>query len=220
MISVRIDNLKHFLVTCLLSVMAVTLAVNEVVKAEAGQSDSARAKAFVDGFVNEAIATLADESVDQASRVQRFRSMAEWYFDSEVMGRLAAGRMWAAAGDASKIRYLKAFNEFNIITWERRLRSYAGEKVIIDRAVVNDDGTIMIHSNVRMKEGEKIAITWRLAQKQRRFTIVDIYVANMSMIITMRQDFSSLARQEGNRLQGLTEALEKKVAELNAEKTN
>lgn len=202
-------ELKRFVLVCFVGGAALVMAANDYMNA-----DFDRAKAFISGFVKDAMMTISSKEMPRPERLKQFESMVTWYFSVDRMGRFAAGRYWKAGSEDDQKAYIAAFRDFSVMTWENRLSGYDGETVEVGAARAHDDGTILVEMFVAMKDGRKIPVMWRLQQDKRRFSVVDVMIESVSLATTMRSDFSSITRQSGGALSGLTKALIAKASSL------
>jgi phospholipid transport system substrate-binding protein len=87
-----------------------------------------------------------------------------------------------------------------------RFSDYLGQGVKVAGSSAEDNGTIVVHSNIDMPSSEDILVDWQLRRTDGNLAIVDIIVEGVSMNVTQRSEFASLIQSHGG-VNGLIEAL-------------
>ncbi len=103
------------------------------------------------------------------------------------------------------------FRDFIVKSYSKRFSSFAGEQLkIIDSRAAGEHDTIVFSTLVR-PEGKPTRVSWRLRRYADDFKIIDVIVEGVSMLITQRDEFSSVIRKSGGELDGLITLLQDKV---------
>ena len=66
---------------------------------------------------------------------------------------------------------------------------------LIDMEIFNDIGNLVI--------------TWRVKKSKQRFFVIDLLIANISLVVTKRSDFNSMLKNVNNDLQKFNVLLKK-----------
>ena len=73
-------------------------------------------------------------------------------------------------------------------------------------------------SEIKRPDGVKpIRVDWRVGTNGAVYKLLDVIVEGASMSNTLRSDFGSIVRREGNQIGGLLAALREKTEALKAE---
>jgi phospholipid transport system substrate-binding protein len=189
-------------------------AVSLAAPASAGPADEAAA--FITGLADKAIETLASSDVTEAERVKRFREMFRENFAVEDIGKRVLGRYWRRTTPDEQKRYLTLFEDYITVSYAKQFASYAGEKLIITKTLIENNKTATVFSEIQLPNGgqKPVRVDWRLEGTGTQFKIIDLVVEGVSMSTTLNSDFGSIIRNNGGRIAGLLDVLEEKTVSL------
>ena len=166
---------------------------------------------FIADLGNRAIRTLADTSVNDASRRMQFRELFLLGFDVNTLSRYAIGRYWRKASKDERSEYQQLFTDFIVGTYAARFGQYSGEKFAVtgERAVKGKD--TIVQSEIIRPAGAPVRVDWRVRLRKNGYKVVDIIVERVSMAITQREEFASVIRRNGGKVEGLISVLRSKT---------
>ena len=180
--------------------------------AENSESFESGAIKFIEKLAEEALQTLTKSELTAQERRQSFRELMHRYFAFNVIAKWVLGRYWRTANDKQKEEYLALFEKLMVITYADRFETYAGEKLIIEKAETRGEDDALVHSQLIRPDGQQpVAVIWRLRTKDSFYKIVDVMVEGLSMGITQQKEFSSVIRKNNNKVEGLLSELRKRV---------
>lgn len=173
-------------------------------------SNAADPASFVDNLAKRAIPVLTDASIPQAEREAQFRSLMKEGFDTREIAQLVLGRYWRQASDEQKQDFIGLLEDYLVRLYAARFREYSD--VSLEVAGVRDepDGAL-VHSTLVRPSGPPVNLDWRVEQQGGKYSITDLVVEGVSMVITQRSEFASVIRQGGGQVQALIDVLRKKV---------
>ena len=168
------------------------------------------------------ITTLADKALaeikkNSAARPQmeaNFKVLLETYFDVPSISRFVLARYWRVATEAERAEFTKLFEQLVVQSYAARFSEYSGETFKINNVVKNqpDPGDAIVHSTIQAAGQEPVRADWRLKATGGHYRIVDVKIEGVSMVQTFRDEFASVIRTNGGTVNGLNEALRKKIA--------
>ena len=168
-------------------------------------------KSLIEDISTRGIGFLSDKSLGEKKRESEFRDLLNDSFDMKTIGRFALGRYWRGTTDAQKKEYQKLFNELIVRVYTARFKEYDGQKLEVAGArkdSANDD-VIVKSLIIPNSGGQKVAVEWRVRQKNGKFKVVDISVEGVSMALTQRSDFASVIQRGGGDVEALLAHLRK-----------
>jgi ABC-type transporter MlaC component len=176
------------------------------------QSD---ARAMVTGMAEAVIATLR-AGADKATREARFREMYRRNFDNAGIGAWAAGRAFQAASPAARQQYLATFESYVVKAYAAQLTKYKGERLRVDKVETDGRYTVvtsnLVHPDPRA--AREIEMRWRLSPAAGRFVVSDVVIDKISMALTEKRAFTDWLNEKGGTLEGLTQKLKEKIADV------
>ena len=196
-------------------VCAALLAVSSwAVRPANAQSADPGAVAFIQNLGNEAVSTFSNKSVPREQAVQRFRGLLYQGFDVPYIGRWVLGRYWNSASPQQQAEYQKLFEQLIVKTYADRFVEYSGEtfKIIGNQPAGETDSSVT--TQIVRPNGPPVNVDWRVRKRDNHYKIIDVMVEGVSMGITQRQEFASVIESNGGKVEGLIQALRRKVGQM------
>src|SRR6185312_2786769 len=192
-----------------LLVLVVGLTFFAATSAGAAANDAA---GFINDLVQAALKSLANKQLSQADRVKDFRSLLDRNFDMPRISRFVLGRYWKDASPEDRQHFRTLFEEYVVRSYAARFSEYSGEQVKITGSRPEGETTTLVQSEIIRTNGAPPAkVDWRVHKNDHDFKIVDVDVEGVSMIVTQREEFSSVIQRTGGAA-GLNRELEQKLA--------
>lgn len=190
-----------------------SLPIHHALSATDATGNGDGAKQFITDLANRAIAVMADKSLSDKDRVQKFQDLFIASFDLPTIGEHVLGRFWRSASADQRSQFLKLFQEQEVLVWSVRFKGYNGEKLAVQSADP-DGGGYKVESQISRSSGAPIPLEWSVSQAGGNWRITDIVVEGASMSLTLRQDFSSVIEANGGKVDALLTAMQKKIDQL------
>lgn len=173
---------------------------------------SAQAK-FIQNLGDQAISILSDKKLTPEARDTKFRDMLHNSFDLRTIGRFVIGRNWAAATPEQQEEYMKLFESLVVKTYSDRFALYTGEGFKVRSSAPENDKDTVVNSEISHPDGSKgTTVTWRVRQKDGKYSILDVVVEGISMSVTQRQEYTSVLQRNGGDFNGLLQVMRDKVS--------
>lgn len=166
------------------------------------QSIEQSAQDFISKMAKQGIDFLANPDLTLEQRKSEFRSLLSNNFDMKTIGRFSLGTYWRSASEPQKEEYLNLFEKNVIDVYSKRFSDYQGEEFKVTGASATGKSDAMVHSYIDSK-GQKIAVDWRVREKNGQMRVIDISVEGVSMATTQRSEFASIIQRGGGDIQVL-----------------
>ena len=191
------NSFKGFfaLAMALLVSFAIAFSVAAQSNVETAQDDPEGALIFVEKLSNEAIQVLDDITITQFERDNAFKELLREGFDLEYIGKLTLGRHWRSANAEQKQEFQLIFPEYVLSIYYNRLSERGDETFEVINTVPAGKKDIYVRSEIIRTDGPPLAADWRVRYKNGAFKIVDLKIEGISMVLTQRDEFSSIINQ-------------------------
>jgi len=168
---------------------------------------------FIKGVTEDAITMLTVKDITKVERADRFRTLMHKNFALKGIAKFVIGRHWRKASDEVKSEYLKLFEDLMVVIYAERFEKYSGEKLLVKRVEVRNKKDALVYTTmVKANDGAKpLKVNWRVRQKNGVYTIIDVMVEGISMIMTQKSEFSSFIKSNGGELNPLLVELKKRI---------
>jgi phospholipid transport system substrate-binding protein len=187
-----------------IQLLAVCLALVVVASPSSYAAESGDgAKAFIEKMGQDAIDFLADASLSQAQKEQKFQALLDRNFDMPTIGRFVMGRNWSAASPAQQKEYQSLFQDMVVRVYSSRIEEYQGHQFDVASFRDTGKGDFLVTSYIVPASGSKVQIDWRVRGKNGGYKIVDIIIEGVSMTLTQRSEFASIIQRGGGEVEVL-----------------
>ena len=167
---------------------------------------------FVTTLGQRVIEVLDAQGLEPDQRLRHFRDIFVHALDLDTVARRVLGRHWRVASDAQRTRYIALFRTYVVNMYAVQLGGYAGATFTVLRQHRLRENESLVIARFKRQYGPPLSMNVRVRQMNRRFKIVDITIAGISLIVTKRSEFDAVIRREG--LAGLLRRLDEKQASM------
>ena len=193
--------LKRFFVYILISFLASSTSADTL----------SSSKVFVEKLGKEVIEKVSNTLISDEERHENFKKLYLSSFDNYYISRFVLGRYWKTIDKGSQIKFVESFNKYIVDTYAPKFKGWEGTFKATDSLIENN------YYNVKMdilnKEGPTLKMIWKMyLNKNKEFKILDVNIDGISMLITQRAEFLSVIKNNPNGVNGLIEALNKKIS--------
>jgi len=163
-------------------------------------------KAFIDDLGTSVLDIIRAPNLSQVQRRDRFRNLFSQNFDVPTIGRFVVGRYWNRASPDDQKKYLDTFRNYVAAIYADQFSHYQGEGFKTAGVRALGEGESLVNAQIERPNQPPINVQFRVKGSSGSFKIDDVTVENVSLIITKRDEFSSILGQGG--LKGVTDRMQ------------
>ena len=123
---------------------------------------------------------------------------------------MVLGVYWKKATEQEKQDFMEAFTDLTTKTWTDRFGLYEGQDIVF-QGTRNAPQKNQIYVDSKINNDPPIEVIWRLRQKDGTYKIVDIVVEDVSMVMSYRNEYTSVLQQNNGSVQTLIDLLKDKA---------
>lgn len=169
---------------------------------------SQKAQAMVQDMTRQAVATLTDSSLNDDERGARIRRLILSFVDLDRIAKFVLPRRWETATPDQQAAFLKTFEDTQVLIWNRRFRSSAGQAIEVKEVQQEADGTWLVDTNLVSPSAPPIGVQWRVRlEDDGTAKITDVVVKGISMALAIRDDLVSILQANGQNFDALLSTL-------------
>jgi phospholipid transport system substrate-binding protein len=131
------------------------------------------------------------------SRKQKLHDLFTGAFDVDTMAKFAAGTYWRRADPGQQQEYLKLFGDYVATLYANKFGDYAGQEFKVTGQRASGDNDVAVESTIVQANKPPVKVDFRVRQAGTGFKIVDVYVEGISLLITKRDEFTTVLSREG-----------------------
>lgn len=185
----------------------------------AAETDQARVTILA--AVNEGLGTFTDKSHSLEDRTRLLDGLLRRYSDPTLLSANILGRYWGKISPTEQQAFSETFMHYLVSSFVGLLKNLNSGVTVRVGEAFEAGSRIKVTSVVTLpsEPGVGIPVDWELATTpDGRQVVVDVTAEGISIIRAMREDFASVLRSSGGKIEPLMDALSRKIAENN--KTN
>lgn len=118
-------------------------------------------------------------------------------FDFERISRRVLGKYWKRASEEQRRQFVAEFQTLLVKTYAIALASYEYEEIVYGPSRTRSEKEMSIRTEITSGSGPGIPVTYELHLTNDDWKVYDVVVDGVSLSLTYRNDFRSLARREG-----------------------
>tara|TARA_B100000401_G_C52769740_1_gene702589 strand:+ start:846 stop:1454 length:609 start_codon:yes stop_codon:yes gene_type:complete len=121
-------------------------------------------------------------------------------FAGTGIAKFIAGNAWKMASKDTKKDYVKNFKRHLALNIASMMQGYSDQEYKLSNSRVDENNVILIDMEIFSDTGSVI-VTWRLKESKGNFYVIDLIVADISLVVTKRSEFNSMLKNVDNNLE-------------------
>ena len=146
--------------------------------------------------VDEVLALLADEKLEQEARRTQIREAIAPHFDFEAMSRSILAINWKKATPEQRSRFIVLFKQRLENTYVTAMENYSGETVRYGKEKV-EGKRASVETFIVRPSGVETPVTYRLRSKSDEWIAYDVIAEGVSLLSNYRSSYRSIVDKEG-----------------------
>ena len=175
-------------------------------------SSSVRAEKVTDWLGDEIDKILNAYKNSSLSGTEKFENIEKTInnnFAGAGIGKFVSGKSWGSANKDTKKEYIKVFKKHLALNIASMMKGYSEQEYIfINSAYDKKNKVNLIDMEIKTNTG-KLLVTWRVKEFKNKYYVIDLLVADISLIVTKRSEFNSMLKKVNNDLKEFTKILKK-----------
>lgn len=208
----HVNSLEKSIMHFVRSALAVLSFAFLLIPSLAHADDTDMAKQTVAAVAEEALHQFTPSLTDRERDV-KLRTLVTKYSDVTTVSQLILGRYWTKATPDQQTSFKSLLVDYAIGSWSKQLAALPpDERIDITGAVAGTDGHVIVHAS-SISAKETIPVDWLVAKADDgHWAVVDVTAEGVSVMQTMKGDFTAIIRAHGGNMDALLEALRQKIA--------
>ena len=120
-------------------------------------------------------------------------------FAGTGIAKFVAGEAWKKSDKSTKKIYIDNFKRHLALNIASMMQGYSDQNYKLSSSKVDKNNVILINMEIFSDTGSVI-VTWRLKESKGKFFVIDLLVADISLVVTKRSEFNSMLKNVDNSL--------------------
>ena len=144
------------------------------------------------------------------SNVDRFNLIEDSInnnFAGAGISKFVAGNAWSSASKEAKKEYIQLFKKHLALNISSIMQGYSNQEYELINSKYDEKNKVsMINMEIYTDTGN-LLVTWRVKKSKDRYFVIDLIVADISLVVTKRSEFNSMLKKVDQKLIKLNDVL-------------
>tara|TARA_B100000579_G_C22815682_1_gene847712 strand:+ start:1336 stop:1941 length:606 start_codon:yes stop_codon:yes gene_type:complete len=128
-------------------------------------------------------------------------------FAGTGIAKFVAGKSWKGASKETKIDYIKIFKRHLALNIASMMQGYSNQNYKLTNSKYDEKNKVTLIDMEIFSETSSIVVTWRVKKSKERFFVIDLLVADISLVVTKRSEFNSMLKTVDHNLKEFNKKL-------------
>ena len=169
-----------------------------------------KAEKPTDWLNNEIDIILDSYKQTSLSSVEKFKLIENTVnnnFAGAGIAKFVAGKSWSSAPKEIKKEYIKLFKKHLALNIASLMRSYSNQEYKLINSKYDEKNKVTLIDMKIINDTRNLLVTWRVKESKDRFFIIDLIIADISLVVTKRSEFNSMLKKVDYNLKKLNDVL-------------
>ncbi len=115
-------------------------------------------------------------------------------FAGTGIAKFVAGNSWKSASKETKKEYIKLFKRHLALNISSMMQGYSNQSYELKNSSYDEKNKVTLIDMEIFSDTGSIQVTWRVKKSKDRFFVIDLLVADISLVVTKRSEFNSMLK--------------------------
>ena len=115
-------------------------------------------------------------------------------FAGTGIAKFVVGEAWNKASNDIKKEYVKNFKRHLALNIASMMQGYSDQKYELSQSSVDTKSNIILIDMEIFSNTGSVVVTWRVKESKGRYFVIDLIVADISLVVTKRSEFNSMLK--------------------------
>ena len=148
-----------------------------------------------------------NDSMSKETRFLMIEDTINYNFAGTGIAKFVAGDSWKTSDKDTKKEYIKFFKRHLALNIASMMKGYSNQNYELTNSSYDEKNKINLIDMEIFSETGSIQVTWRVKKSKDRFFVIDLLVADISLVVTKRSEFNSMLKTVDYNLKDFNEKL-------------
>ena len=150
-----------------------------------------------------------NENMSKETRFLMIEDTINYNFAGTGIAKFVAGDSWKTADKNTKKEYIQLFKRHLALNIASMMQGYSNQKYSLINSKYDSKNKITLVDMEIFNDTGSLIVTWRVKKSKERYYVIDLLVADISIVVTKRSEFNSMLKNVNYSLQELNIILQK-----------
>jgi len=174
-------RLKNILVFFLIFFVALNLKANE-------------ARSWLNIEIDKIISSYQNIDLPNENKFLMIEQTINNNFAGTGIAKFVAGKSWNGASKEIKLEYIQLFKRHLALNIASMMQGYSNQNYKLTNSKYDEKNKVTLINMEIFSDTGSIQVTWRVKKSKDRFFVIDLLVADISLVVTKRSEFNSMLK--------------------------
>ena len=128
-------------------------------------------------------------------------------FAGTGIAKFVAGEAWKNSDKNIKKKYIDNFKRHLALNIASMMQGYSDQTYELTKSKYDQKNQVTLIDMEIFSDTGSVVVTWRVKESKDRFFVIDLIVADISLVVTKRSEFNSMLKKVDNDLSKFNEVL-------------
>jgi len=128
-------------------------------------------------------------------------------FAGTGIAKFVAGDAWKKSDKNTKKIYINNFKRHLALNIASMMQGYSDQTYELTKSKYDQKNQVTLIDMEIFSDTGSVVVTWRVKESKNRFFVIDLIVADISLVVTKRSEFNSMLKKVDNDLSKFNEVL-------------
>ena len=115
-------------------------------------------------------------------------------FAGAGIAKFVSGNAWNSANKDTKKEYIKHFKRHLALNIASMMQGYSNQKYTLTNVKYDEKNKVSLIDMQIYSDTKTFQVTWRVKKSKDRYFVIDLLVADISLVVTKRSEFNSMLK--------------------------
>jgi len=144
--------------------------------------------------INKIIYAYQNDDLPKENKFLMIEQTINNNFAGSGIAKFVAGKSWNAASKDTKLQYIKLFKRHLALNIASMMQGYSNQNYELTNSSYDEKNKVTLIDMEVFSDTGSIQVTWRVKKSKERFFVIDLLVADISLVVTKRSEFNSMLK--------------------------
>ena len=135
-----------------------------------------------------------NKGTSDKDRFLMIENTINYNFAGAGIAKFVSGNAWLKADKNTKKEYIELFKRHLALTIASMMQGYSKQTYKLINSKYDKKNKVSLIDMEIYTDTGSLLVTWRVKQSKNRFYVIDLIVADISLVVTKRDEFNSLLK--------------------------
>ena len=148
-----------------------------------------------------------NDNMSKETRFLMIEDTINYNFAGSGIAKFVSGDSWKTADKSTKKEYIQLFKRHLALNIASMMQGYSDQTYELTKSKYDNKNQITLIDMEIFSETGSVVVTWRVKESKDRFFVIDLIVADISLVVRKRSEFNSMLKKVDNDLSKFNEVL-------------